>query len=200
MKKPFVMFIILSFLTLSSCATLEEHKGAATGAAVGAGLGGLIGAAVAPGGHGLAGAIIGGLAGGLIGGAVGHYAFDTKRTQTETNKAYGYTPDKGSSVRIESIDVKPKTVKAGGKLDTNLTYAVLTPSNEGVNIKEIREIWYGDSLWGNPETTVSRQGGTYQSNIPIFLPSDIKKGTYKVRYIVQTDFSKDMREASFTVN
>jgi len=199
MKKLFTLFIILSFIAFVSCATLEEHKGAATGAAIGAGLGGLIGHAVAPGGRGLEGAIIGGLAGALLGGAVGHYAFDTQKTQAETNKTYGYTSDKGS-VMIEQVNVVPKTVKPGTRIDTSMTYAVLTTSNEIVRVKEIREIFFGANLWGNPETTVERTGGTYQSNIPITLPADAKKGTYTVRYTVQTDSSKDTRETTFVVN
>jgi hypothetical protein len=90
-------------------------------------------------------------------------------------------------------------IKAGEKVDLDLTYAVLTTSDEMARVREIREIWIGDNQFGNPETTVERKGGTYQSNIPIFLPKDAQKGTYKVRYIVQTDYSKDTRETSFTV-
>lgn len=198
MKKLCVVFTIFAFMSMVSCATLEEHKGATTGGAVGAGLGGLIGAAVAPGGHGLQGAIIGGLAGAILGGVVGHYAFDTKKTQADTNKTYAYN-DSNVTVRIETIDVQPKKVKAGEKVDLSLTYAVLTTSNGVARVREIREIWIGDNQFGNPETTVERKGGTYESNIPIFLPKDAQKGTYKVRYIVQTDYSKDTRETSFTV-
>jgi len=198
MKKFCVVLTIFAFMTMASCATLEEHKGAAAGGAIGAGLGGLIGAAVAPGGHGLEGAIIGGLAGAILGGVVGHYGFDTKRTQADTNKTYAYN-DSTVNVRIENVGVQPKKVKAGEKVDLNMTYAVLTTSEGIARVREIREIWIGDSQFGNPETTVERKGGTYQSNIPIFLPKDAKKGTYKVSYIVQTDYSKDTREASFTV-
>lgn len=198
MKKLCVIVTIFIFMIAASCATLEEHKGAATGGAIGAGLGGLIGAAVAPGGHGLQGAIIGGVAGALLGGAVGHYGFDKKKTQVETNNAYAYN-DANVSVRIETINVNPKKVKAGEKVDLDMTYAVLTTSEGIARVKEIREIWIGDNQFGNPETTVEHKGGTYQSNMPIFLPQDAQKGTYKVRYIVQTDYSKDTREASFTV-
>lgn len=199
MKKLCVIVTIFIFMTVASCATLEEHKGAASGGAIGAGLGGLIGAAVAPGGHGLQGAIIGGLAGAILGGAVGHYGFDKKKTQVETNNTYAYN-DANVTVRIETVNVHPKKVKAGEKVDLDMTYAVLTTSEGIARVREIREIWIGDNQFGNPETTVEHKGGTYQSNIPIFLPKDAQKGTYKVRYIVQTEYSKDTRETSFVVD
>jgi surface antigen len=198
MKKSVVVLLVFVMLAVASCAGLEEHKGATTGAAVGAGLGGLIGAATASGGDRTKGAIMGALLGGLVGGAIGHYAYDQKRTQTDTNNTYGYK-DSAASIRIEAADVNPRTVKRGEKIDTRLTYAVLTTSNEIVTVKETREIFYGSSLWGNPETSVDRQGGTYQSSIPIFLPNDMQRGTYKVRYTIQTATAKDTREASFTV-
>jgi surface antigen len=198
MKKLCVVVAIFIFMTVASCATLEEHKGATSGGVIGAGLGALIGSAVAPGGHGFEGALIGGIAGAILGGTAGHYGFDKKKTQAETNDTHAYN-DANVSVRIETVNVHPKKVKAGEKVDLDMTYAVLTTSEGIARVREIREIWIGDNRFGNPETTVEHKGGTYQSNIPIFLPKDAQKGTYKVRYIVQTEYSKDTRETSFTV-
>lgn len=198
MKRLCVVFTIFVFMTVASCATLEEHKGATSGGVIGAGLGALIGAAVAPGGHGFEGALIGGIAGAILGGTAGHYGFDKKKTQAETNKSHEYN-DANVAVRIETVNVHPKKVKAGDKIDLDMTYVVLTTSEGIARVRETREIWIGDHQLGNPETTVEHMGGTYQSNIPIYLPKDAKKGTYKVLYTVQTAYSKDTREASFSV-
>jgi hypothetical protein len=67
-------------------------------------------------------------------------------------------------------------------------------------VKEIREIWRADTLWANPEVANERKGGTCLSHIPIILPKDVEKGTYKIRFTVQTDYTKDTRETTFTVN
>lgn len=198
MKKTITLSVVLMFFVCASCATIEEHKGAATGATIGAATGGLIGVAAAPAGKGLGGAIIGGLTGGILGGVIGHYAFDTKRDQADTNSAYGYR-DNSVAVRVETVNVSPHRVRPGDKIDLNMTYAVLTQGNEMVSVRETREIWYGNSMWGNPETTISRQGGTYASGVPVFLPTNAQKGIYKVRYIVETGRSRDSRESEFTV-
>lgn len=198
MRKLMVFFIMAILFLTYSCETLKNHEGAVTGAAIGAGIGALVGAAAAPGGKGTEGAIIGGLAGALIGGAIGHYAYDVKRSQAETNKVYNFS-GKEAVARIEEVSISPNLVKPGERLTTKLTYAVLTTSNTPVRVREIREIYYMGDLWGNPEVTVERNGGTYVSTLPIILPKDAKKGTYRVRFTVQTENSKDSREATFTV-
>lgn len=194
MKRSFIPLLLAVFVLASSCATMEERPGATTGAVVGAGAGAVIGGMT----KGTQGAVIGAIIGGIVGGAVGHYAYDTKRTQAQTNNTYNYR-DTASSARIESVGVEPKRVRPGAKLDTKLTYAVLTQSAGAVNVREVREIWRGETVIANPEITNDRRGGTYESNLPVFLPNDLAKGTYKVRYTVQTDFSKDTRETTFVV-
>jgi hypothetical protein len=195
MKRYFALFLIVAFFLTASCASIpEEHKGAATGAGVGGAAGAVIGGLTG----GTKGAIIGGLLGVLAGGAVGHYAYDKKKSQAETNQAYGYAGS-GAQVRIESAQVSPQKIKPGDKVDLNCTYALLTNNNETVNVREAREIYYGDNLWGNPEVREDRQGGTYQSTIPVVLPKEAHKGTYKVRFIMEAGSSKDVRESTFTV-
>ena len=43
------------------------------------------------------------------------------------------------------------------------------------------------------------RGGTYTSSVPLFLPTDAKKGTYTVITTIKTDVGKDSRETSFIV-
>jgi predicted lipid-binding transport protein (Tim44 family) len=173
---------------------VQQHKGAAGGAAAGAAGGAIIGGVAG----GTKGAIIGGLLGALAGGAVGHYAYDQKRSQAQTNQAYAYT-DPNASVRVESVSIAPKTVRRGERVDLNYSYAVLTTSQAPVAVREVREIYQGSMLWSAPEVEVQRAGGTYQSSVPVMIPNDAKPGTYKVKFIAQTGNTKDAREATFTV-
>ena len=195
MKKSLVAILTLSLLLTASCATMEEHKGATVGGAAGAATGVVIGGIAG----GTRGAVIGGLLGALAGGAVGHYAYDQKKGQEATNKTYGYKGDRPGSATIESVQVIPTSVKPGQQVNLKCTYAVLAQTDQTVSIREVREIYFGNDLWGSPEVQVDRRGGTYESSIPLVLPKDAKKGTYRVRYMVQTDTSKDMRDASFRV-
>ncbi|MCX7857830.1 MAG: YMGG-like glycine zipper-containing protein [Deltaproteobacteria bacterium] len=198
MKKCVSLLMTGMMVLLCSCETVSKHEGATTGAALGAGVGAVVGAVAAPKGKTVEGAIIGGLAGALVGGTIGHYAYDVKRNQAETNRVYNFS-GREATARIEEVSISPKTVKPGEKVATKLTYAVLTTSNLPVKVKEVREIYFMGELWGNPEVTVERTGGTYVSDLPIILPKDARKGTYKVKFTVLTEMSKDTREATFTV-
>lgn len=193
---------ILSFIFgIFGCATVpEEHKGAATGAAVGGATGALAGGLLAHSGAKTETAILGGLAGALVGGLIGHYAYDAKRSRDETAQKYSYQSSMGTMVRIEDVSLTPSTVKPGGKVDLQVTYAVLgaSPDSE-INITEVREIKQAGELVGKPEVNVIRGGGTYSSAVPVFLPSNAKKGTYSVVTTVQSQTAKDSREMFFTV-
>lgn len=198
MKRVILVILVLSVIFVTSCETLEKHKGATTGAAIGAGTGALVGAILAPEGKEKEGAILGGLFGALVGGALGHYAYDVKRDQKETNSLYQYR-ETSPQVRIEEANIIPKVARQGDRIVTRFSYAVLTTKDEPVRVREKREIYFMDQLWGNPEVVVSRAGGTYVSELPIILPRDAKKGTYRVRFIVQSETSQDMREETFTI-
>lgn len=200
MKAVIWFLLATSCFILCSCETVEQHKGAATGAALGAAVGGIVGAAAAPEGKKTESAIVGAVVGGILGGAVGHYTYDVKRSKEETDRVYGYDASLGVRVGIEGVEVVPTRVRPGERLDTFLTYVVLTPGKEFVEVKEIREILFGSETWGRPEVQLRRQAGTYRSALPIFLPKDMKKGTYRVRFVVETQGSKDVREAVFAVN
>jgi hypothetical protein len=193
---------ILSFVFgIFGCATIpEEHKGAATGAAVGGATGAIAGGLLARSGAKTETAILGGLAGALVGGLIGHYAYDAKKSREETAQKYSYQSSMGTMVRIENVSVTPNIITPGGKVDLQVTYAVLGASPDSqIPITELREIKQADELIGKPEVNVTRGGGTYSSTVPVFLPSDAKPGTYSVITTVQTTTAKDSKETSFTV-
>jgi len=203
MKLRIVSFLtlVIFILGMSGCASIpEEHEGAAKGAGIGAVAGALGGAMIAGEGSRTKGAIIGGLAGVLIGGVVGNYTVDKKKTADETSNKYNYQPASGIIVRIEGTSAKPTMIKPGEKVDLDVTYALMAPSPDSqINITESREVRLNNELVGNPEVNVSHTAGTYTSSIPLFLPADAKKGTYKVITTIKTDSGKDSRETSFEV-
>ena len=191
--------VIITFISLlSGCQSIpQEHKGAATGTGVGAATGAVAGAVI---GKSTKGAVIGALLGALVGGAIGHYAYDKKRTREETLQTYNYKEAQGSLLTIEEASSSPQTVRPGDVVEMKMTYAVLNPSAEAkTSITEIREVTYSGELVGKPEVRVERGDGTYTSTVPIRLPSDAKKGVYKVRTIVQSENTKDTKEINFTV-
>lgn len=198
-KKIVAVILCLALVTpvFAGCQAVEEHPGAATGAGVGAGAGAVTGAIIGD----EKGAIIGGLAGALIGGAIGHYAYDKQRTSEETTNYYDYSPGQGNRVTIESTTIMPPTARPGEKVDLRLTYAVLTPyPDNNISITETREITYQGELVGQPKVQVERTDGTYNSIVPLQLPTDAKLGQYRVRYTVQIPGASDSREATFEVD
>lgn len=178
----------------------EEHKGAATGAGVGAVAGAVAGAVIAGEGSRTKGALIGGLAGALLGGVIGNYTVDKNKTAQETSTKYGYNPSAGTVVRIETASATPATVSPGGTVKLEASYAVMAPSSDTqVAITESREVTLNGELVGNPEINVNHTAGTYQTSVPLILPTDAKKGKYRVITTIKSAAGKDSRESSFTV-
>ncbi len=132
-------------------------------------------------------------------GMVRKFESTTIRSQEETNKEYGYAFDRGTAARIESGEVRPRTARPGKDVQLVLTYVILTHSRTAVDVREIREIWFKDALWERLEVETEKTGGTYRSVVPLRLPENSEKGTYKVVYIIQTAHSRDLREATFSV-
>ncbi len=198
--RTFLLFVLVLNL-LGGCASIpEEHKGATTGAGIGAATGALAGAMLAGDGSRTQGALLGGLAGALIGGVIGNYTVDQKRDASDTSNRYDYNASAGVLVRIESTSISPDRVYPGDRVDLRATYAVMAPqSNSRIAVTEIREIRFNGELVGNPQISTDHIAGTYDSNVPLFLANDAKRGTYQVITTIRTQESSDSREASFVV-
>jgi uncharacterized membrane protein len=202
MKKKIISLvtIVMFAFLIMGCETVKEHKGAATGAGVGAATGAAAGAVLGKKGSKTEAAIIGGLVGALLGGVIGHYAYDKKRTRQETAQKYDYQSSEGTRVRIEDVSAVPATVKPGDKVELGATYALLSPSADAdIKITEIREIRHEGELVGRPEVTVTHKGGTYSTTVPLFLPQNAKKGTYRVLTTIQGPNAQDSRETTLVV-
>jgi len=176
---------------------MEEHKGAAVGSGVGGAVGGVMGAII---GHGTGAVVVGALAGALLGGAIGHFEYDQEKSREQTAKNYNYKSSHGTVLTIENLKATPVTVQPGETVELKLTYALLHDSPDTKTaVTEIREITYKGELVGRPEVKVEHPDGTYTTTVPLRLPPEAQKGTYKVKAMVESQYAKDAREITFTV-
>lgn len=197
------LVMIAGFTTGCATPAAQEHKGAMTGAGVGAVAGGVIGGVIGhQSGSTTEGVLLGALVGGLAGAAVGHYAYDQKQTVQQAQQQYDYDYDqnKANLVRIESVANTPAKIKSGDKVEMVTTYTVLGPANAVMDVTETREVRLNGALQGKPSITVQRQGGTYESRVPLILPTDAAKGTYAVETTIASGGSSDTRESTFVVD
>jgi outer membrane lipoprotein SlyB len=203
MRKFLCIVISLALLSALSpgCAGVEQTArerpkttiGAGAGVLGGAVVGGLIG--------GKRGALIGGLLGGLAGGAIGHYLDEQEKDRAQTSRDYGYSPSQGTRLRIETVRANPATLSPGETVNINMTYAVLTPSeNQQILVRETREILFHGNSVGKTSIEISREGGTWKSTVPITLPATATRGQYRViASIVSQNVGTDRQETFFQV-
>jgi hypothetical protein len=187
---------------LPGCATTESTLGGHQGAAIGAGAGAVGGAVIGGLVGGKQGAVAGGLLGALAGGLVGNYYDQKEKSLAETRQAHAdYTAAKGTRLRIEKLKASPTPVRPGGTVNIDVTYAVLTPTEDvQVPVRETREILFGGSKVGEASLSIEREGGTWRSVVPITLPADARPGNYRVLASVEYGGGgKDLKETSFRV-
>ena len=199
LRKAVAAALVLAFASIfaAGCATEQQHTGATIGGGAGAN-GSVVGLG---GGNTGAGIVIGALVGGLAGAAIGNYAYDQKRTyqQASSQYAYNYEHTRQNLVRIEASNAVPVTVSPGGNVTLAATYTVLGPPNTLVEVTETRQIIHDGLIVGSPTVTIQRQGGTFESRVPLTLPEDAKRGVYAVKTIVASAGTSDSSESSFTV-
>jgi hypothetical protein len=203
MRKFLCLAVALAFLSAlyPGCAGMEQTVRDKPKTTIGAGAGVLGGAVVGGIIGGKRGALIGGLLGGLAGGAVGHYLDQQEKDRTQTSREYAYSPRQGVLLKIETLRANPASLASGETVNINLTYAVLTPSeDQQVLVKETREIRVNDTLVGQTSIEISREGGTWKSTVPVTLPATAAPGNYRVVASVETAGSKkDVVETFFRV-
>lgn len=183
MKKFLCLAVSLAFLSAvyPGCAGVEQTARDRPNTTIGAGAGVLGGAVVGGLIGGKKGALIGGLLGGLAGGAIGHYLDEQEKDRAQTSREYNYSSAQGTRLSIETVRANPATLSPGETVNINLTYAVLTPSeNQQVPVKETREILLNGKSMGKTSIEISREGGTWKSTVPITLPANATPGQYRV--------------------
>lgn len=184
------------------CAGPRHAQYTATGAGVGAVTGGILGGVIGSmSGRSAEGVVIGSIMGGLMGASVGDAEYHQQRSGEEAARMYSYNEEKATRdlVRIEDATVNPKVARPGDEVMLSVTYTMLTRWRSGQVVHEVREVRKEGELIGRPEISVTRQGGTWTSTIPIRIQSDAVPGTYVVTNIVETDDAGDVRETTFRV-
>ena len=204
MRKAVNCLIVLALLGAvpPGCATTESTLGGHQGAAIGVGAGAVGGAVIGGLVGGRKGAVAGGLLGALAGGLIGNYYDQKEKGPAETRQAHSdYTAAKGTRIQIEKVTAGPTPVRPGGTVDIDVTYAVLTPTDDvQVPIRETREILFGGSKVGESTVDIEREGGTWRSVVSVTLPADARPGNYRV--LASVEFrggGKDLKETTFRV-
>ena len=197
----------------SASQTVRDHPQTAAGAGVGAAGGAVVGGLAG----GTKGAVIGGLLGALAGGVVGNYVErkDDGLPQSTTGSTPASTtgatvsvpgaaaprvnPNGAALVRVEEVQAQPSQLRAGGAVNLNATYTVLSPSDQPMTVRETREVRLNGELVANPAVDVLRQTGTYSSALPITLPPNARTGRYEVTVTVASGDRQSTSTTSFSV-
>lgn len=195
-----IVFACVSALAIAGCATAGQSAGA--GAGGGALLGGIIGHQS---GHAVEGALIGAAVGALAG--YGFHKVKVKREEArqtrsaeQTIQEKSYEPDQGLKVDVEDYQVTPGTVAPGDTVKAKLVYATLGTGDEGVKVKETRELRVEDSKKELDQATETRTDGTWESTVDIEIPDTAKAGQYTLAQSVQVgDQAPQEKLSTFTV-
>jgi len=196
LAKP-VALVCCAGLLLQGCGWIEQHQKTLIGAGIGAAAGAGLGYAV----RGKKGAVVGGLLGALAGGLIGHYMETRDKGAQETKRAANYTPEQGTRVDLAGVAADPNQVAAGGKVYLQATYAVLAPNDQAeVPLVETRVVTYQGTKVAELVSNVSRQPGTYTTQVPIDLRPDSPKGSYELTVSIAGAGTSTQRSATFVVN
>jgi hypothetical protein len=197
MKK--LIAIVLCF-TLLSTAACTGMNATAIGGLAGAGLGGGIGAIVDRK-HPLRGALIGAAIGALAGLAIGYYIDTKQRSAAETAAQYNYTPEQGTMVEIENIQIQPEVVRPGQQSKLVMDYALLDRDPERqFQVKEERYIKSNNRMLKELDPVVkTRNPGTYRIEQEVTFPSRVPEGTYAFRGQVAAGGKVSTKETVFQV-
>ncbi len=200
--------VVLLAVSFVGCATESGYydparsagAGALGGAATGAAIGAIIGAAT---GSPATGAWIGAAAGGVLGGVGGALYAEHRNSEIRSSEAaaqaYNYQ-GQGNVVSVDNVTASPSTVRRGQQVNLSLSYTILTPSNDPVNITLVREIRFNGQMVGSPyQSTVTNTNGSYTDNVAFAVPSNAGPGTYTISSRVMSDYGSSQRDGYFNV-
>lgn len=209
-RKILTTTLVLLFMTsLFGCATERGYydpgrstaAGALGGAAAGAAIGSIIGAAT---GSPATGAWVGGATGAIAGGLGGYlYSAHQNRLAYDRNTAarsYSYQPSQGNLVNIDRVTVSPSSVSPGQRVNMQMTYTLLSPTNVPTSVSISREITKDGATIAQPyQTQVSNVNGTYSDQVGYTVPRNATPGTYTVTSRITSSYGSDMETSYFTV-
>jgi hypothetical protein len=113
---------------------------------------------------------------------------------------YNYCPTGGCVLRLEGVELKPKSIRPGDNILINTSYTVLTPERVGIPVRLTREIFYQGKSLGKFTTTDSRvENGTWNKQGSYDLPAEASPGIYSLRTRVSTGYGFDEKTVQFAV-
>jgi len=201
--------VLLFMVSLFGCATERGYydpgrstaAGALGGAAAGAAIGSIIGAAT---GSPATGAWVGGATGAIAGGLGGYlYSAHQNKLAYERNTAartYSYQPSQGNLVDIDSASVSPNSVSPGQRVNMQMTYTILSPTQAPTTVTISREITKDGASIARPhQTQVTNNNGTFSDQVGYTVPSNAAPGTYTVTSRITSGYGSDQETSYFTV-
>ncbi|MGA9756535.1 MAG: hypothetical protein WBV23_15475, partial [Desulfobaccales bacterium] len=121
------------------------------------------------------------------------------RSSEAAAQAYNYQ-GQGNVVSVDNVTASPSTVRRGQQVNLSLSYTILTPSNDPVNITLVREIRFNGQMVGSPyQSTVTNTNGSYTDNVAFAVPSNAGPGTYTISSRVMSDYGSSQRDGYFNV-
>ena len=124
----------------------------------------------------------------------------------ETLKEVGYSPQKGSIVKINEYSLDPSAVAPGGTLDFNANYYVMTPTEQkDISVTETRILKVYDEdtkqfveLKRFPET-ITIAPGLRRANGQIPIPSKALEAKYLIGFMITYEDKTDTVEMPLTI-
>jgi hypothetical protein len=92
---------------------------------------------------------------------------------------YGYQPQQGVVIKIESVAASPAELRAGDNLLLQVQYTILAPPDRSqMSVKEVWMISRNNTELTRLEKEASVTSGTYAIQYRVALPPDAPEGAY----------------------
>ena len=131
------------------------------------------------------GSLTGTLSQSLNGGTVGEYEYRVALRSEQTRLSHDYKGEQGVKLHLLGASINPPALQPGGRVLVEAKYALLCPGDQQkLEVVETRRITFGGREVAKLRASVVRGCGTYDSRVPITLPSTAPRGRYDVQVIV----------------
>ncbi len=118
----------------------------------------------------------------------------------QTERLHGYSRGSGALVELQQSTLRPKKVARGEKVTVTITYAVMGAPQDGIRVRETRELRMGGRrLSLLRQENLTRKNGTWESTLVFRVPTTARKGTYEVLQSVRAEGTELRTRAVFTV-
>jgi plastocyanin len=117
---------------------------------------------------------------------------------------YGYQPQQGVLIKIESIAASPPELRAGDYVVLQVQYTILAPPERSqMNVKEVWMISHNNQELTRLEKEAAVTSGTYAIQYRVALPPDAPEGSYTISTLLEVlavgKPTEDTRTARFAI-